>query len=573
MSNPPLQTLQELRLPEPSKPPGRAPLKLLETAPQTYVDTTVRVVMYRAREKEDELGSRPYIFGIAEDATFKAPFICYKPYPFFQDSVFKFHNAYIHLLNDNSILLILTEHSKIEYLTEEDPRDYVWQPKIGRISRPLGSCQVTLQGIVSSVYQSSGLVKRCEECNRVIFNEACPSGHEKGWRWGIRISGRMSDETGSINTFFSQYLTCKLLGRPISEALYMANVPEGANSRDFNVESFQVGVPKELPINEAVVVEPDLFRQCKHVIVPDHKLSRIYCPKNVKVVSNQILEVKDRVLKWSNEGDRDLLKRIFEKALDFQVRKRTGLPKLHGIYLTEEPMPLYWAERAKLFLGFETNVSVNPNFLNVDVYPNALVRESVLDYIQWRRDRGASVKGIEKTLTKWRQNVILAPNGTIGRLCRFIYQDAGDFLVPGFNASLPEFWENVYDVKVKPGERPLLVVKPYSLDVELTYPPSCVFMDEQTIFLRSSVLGFIDYKKSTLRRTAPAIVLNALKDLKIGEYRVEVDGETKTRLDAQRLILHDIKEKLLGRMVKATGSVIQANNSLYFLPKTVSGVS
>ena len=216
---------------------------------------------------------------------------------------------------------------------------------------------------------------------------------------------------------------------------------------------------------------------------------------------------------------------------------------------------------------------MSPNFLNVDVYPSALVRESVLDYIQWRRDRGASAKGVEKALTKWRQSVILAPNGTIGRVCRFIYQDAGDFLVPGFNASLPEFWENVYDVKVKPEERPLLVVKPYSLDVELTYPPSYVFMDEQTIFLRSSVLGFIDYKKSTLRRTAPAIVLNALKDLKIGEYRVEVDGETKTRLDAQRLILHDIKEKLLGRMVKATGSVIQANNSLYFLPKTVSGVS
>ena len=326
MSNPPLQTLQELqRLPRSSMPPGRAPLKLLEIAPQTYVDTTVRVVVYRAREKEDELGRRPYIFGIAEDVTFKAPFICYKPYPFFQDSVFKLQNAYVHLLYDNSILLILTEHSRIEYLPEEDPRQYVWQPKIGRITRPLGSCRVTLQGIVSSVYQSSGLVKRCEECSRVIFDEACPSGHDKGWRWGVRISGRMSDETGSINTVFSQYLTCKLLGRPLSEALYMANVPEGADSRDFNVESFQVGVPKELPINEAVVVEPDLFRQCKHVIVPDLNLSRIYCPKNVRVMSSQVLEVRERVLESSNEDDRNLLRKIFEKALDLQIRKRTGL--------------------------------------------------------------------------------------------------------------------------------------------------------------------------------------------------------------------------------------------------------
>lgn len=575
MSIPSQQTLQELRLPKPSAHPIRTPLKLLEIAPKTYVDTTVRVVMYRAREKEDELGRRPYIFGIAEDSTFKAPFICYKPYSFFQDSVFKFQNAYVHQLDDSSILLILTEYSRVEYLPEEDPRDYVWHPKIGRVTRPLGSCRVTLQGIVSSVHQSSGLVRRCEECSRVIFenDKACPSGHDKGWRWSVRISGRMSDETGSISTVFSQYLTCKLLGRPISEVLYMANVPDATSPENFNVESFQVKMPEELIINEAVVIEPDLFRQCKHLIVPDHRLSRIYCPKNVKVVSTQILEVKDRVLKWSDEADRELLKRMFEKALDLQIRKQTGLPRLHGIYLTEEPMPLYWAERAKLFLGFETNVSVNPEFLNVDAHPSTLIRESVLDYIQWRRSRGASVKGIEKTLMKWRQNVILAPNGTIGRLYRFIYQDAGDFLVPGFNVPIPEFWERVYEVKVKPEERPLLVVKPYNLDMELTYPPSCVFFDEQTIYLRSSVLKFINYKKSVLRRATVDIVLNALKGLSIGEHKVGIVGETKTRLDAQRLILHDIKEKLLGKMVRATGSVVEANNRLYFLPRAVSGVS
>jgi len=529
--------------------------------------------MYWPREKEDELGRRPYIFGIAEDSTFKAPFICYKPHSFFQDSVFKFQNAYVHQLDDSGILLILTEYSRVEYLPEGDPRDYVWQPKIGGITRPLGSCRVTLQGIVSSVYQSSGLVKRCEECHRVIFDNACPSGHNNGWRWGVRISGRVSDETGSINTVFSQYLTCKLLGRPISELLYMANIPEGANPSDFNVESFQVEMPEDLPINEAVVIEPDLFRQCRHIIVPDHKLSRIYCPKNVKVVSTQILEVKDRVLKRSNEADRDLIKRIFEKALDLQIRKQTGLPKLHGIYLTEEPIPLFWAERAKLFLGFETDVSMNFNFLNVDVHPSTLIRESLLDYIQWRRGRGASAKGIERTLMKWRQNVILAPNGTIGRVCRFIYEDAVNFLVPGFNASIPEFWERVYDVKVKPDERPLIVVKPYNLDVELTYPPSCIFFDEQTIYLRGSVLKFINYKKSALKRAAVDMILNALKGLSIGEHKVEIIGETKTRIDAQRLILHDIKEKLLGKMVRATGSVVQANDRLYFLPKSGSRVS
>lgn len=560
-------------LPKPSFEAERPCLRLIDLAPKTYVDTKVRVTKIKSKEKEDELGKRPYIFGIAEDSTFRTPFICYKPYQsFFQHSVFRFQNAYAHQFEDESILLILTEYSSIKYLSDEDPKDYFWNPKIGRITRPLGFCRVTLQGIVSKVYQSSGFVKRCEKCQRVIFNDSCPSGHNDGWHWSVRISGKLSDETGSINTIFSQYLTCKLLGRTVSEILYMANVPEGINCDDFDMKSFQAEIPA-IPIYEATVIEPDLFRQCKQVIVPDFNSSKIYCPKNVKVRSSQIVDVKERELKCCDEDDRKLLRKIFEKALDLQIRKHTKLPKLHGIYLVEEPVRLYWTEEAKLYLGFELCTSADSNFLNVEVYPQGLIRESVFDYVQWRRKRGASAKSIERNILKWRKNVILAPNGTVGRISKLVYEDAGSFQVPGFNVSLPEFWKMAYDIEVKEDERPLLVIKPYNLDMELTYPPSCVFFDEQSIYLRSSVLRFVNYKRSMLKHTAFNVALNALKDLRIGEQKVEMIGETKNQLDAQRLILHDIKEKLLGKNVKATGSVIQANNQLYFFPKSVSGVS
>jgi len=558
---------------EPSKA-ARPCLSLVDLTPKTYIDTIVRVVSIRAKEKQDNLGKRPYIVGIVEDSTFKALFISYKPNTcFFRDSVFKFQNVYVHEFQNHSIMVVLGEHSRITLLSEENPEDYIWQPKIGRIRRPLGSCWVTLQGIVSSVYPSSGLVKRCEKCNRVIFDSSCPEGHKNGWRWSVRISGRLSDETGSINTIFSQYLTCKLLGRPISEVLYMANVPEGTEFGDFNIESFQLEIPETLVIHEATVMEPGIFRQCKKLIVPDFHSSKIYCPTNLQVTSNQILQVDERTLEYRSENDRFLYRRLLEKTLDLQIRKCTELPKLHGIFLVEKPVSLYWTEQAKLYLGLELNVSEDPSGLSVEFYPKALIRESVLDYVQWRRSRGASVKGVENKLLKWRRNVILAPNGTYGRIVKILYEDAGGFEVPGFNLSLPEFWRVTHDIKVEDDERPLLVVKPYNLDVEFTYPPSCVFFDEQSIYIRGSILAFVNCKKFSLVKKASNIAKTVLNDLRIGEQKIKISGGTKNKIDPQRMLLQDIKEKLLGRTVKAKGSVVQPSNRLYFFPKTVSGVS
>ena len=43
-------------------------------------------------------------------------------------------------------------------------------------------------------------------------------------------------------------------------------------------------------------------------------------------------------------------------------------------------------------------------------------------------------------------------------------------------------------------------------------------------------------------------------------------------MDIQRMILSQIRRKLYGKRVKATGSVIQRGDSLFFIPKHVTGV-
>ena len=80
-----------------------------------------RVLIIKCKQKEDELGRRNYVFGICEDATFRVPFICYKPYScFLRDGVFEFRDCYVHEFDDKSLLLIVAERSSINFLPDEE---------------------------------------------------------------------------------------------------------------------------------------------------------------------------------------------------------------------------------------------------------------------------------------------------------------------------------------------------------------------------------------------------------------------------------------------------------------------
>lgn len=547
---------------------------LSELEPGTYVDTVVRVTLIRSREKADELGQRPYIFGIAEDSTSRVPFICYKPYQmFFKNSVFMFENAYVRELNDHSLILILTEHSRIRYIPEEPAEKYFWQPKIGSIRRPLGFCRVTLEGTVSKIHCGSGLVKRCDECGRIIhYGNSC--GNCGGsWHWTVRVSCRLSDETGGIDAIFPQYLACRMLDRPISEILYAANKPENAGCEYPNTIVCRVKPPDKLEIVEATTIDTAIFRQSRKLIVVDSKHPKIYYIEGAQPASKYILDFKERFLNYSNEADREILARILEKALDLEIRRHTGLPKIHGIYLTEEPLKLRWTEAAKLYLGFELYVSTLSDHIQVEFYPNSLVRESVLEYIRWRRERGASAETIKKAIIRRGRSVILAPNGTLGTIKRIIFEDAGSFKIPTLNVSLPDFWRDTYDINVDKNEKPLLVVQPYNLDIELTYPPSCVYFDEHVLSVGMPTISFLRYKRLELTRSVFKLASSVIRNLRIGSWRIEETGPAGMLADVKRAILHDIRNKLLGKTIKATGSVVQANGRLYFIAKSIEGVN
>jgi hypothetical protein len=518
--------------------------------------------------KGDQLGKRSYIFGICEDQKSRVPFLCYKPYSnFFHNEVFEFKDAYVHQFEDKSILLILTELSQIDYLINEDPKRYIWNPQIGDINRPTGTCHVTLEGILSQISSSSGLVQRCEGCGRVVFDGKCPNNHKEKLFWAIRISGKLSDHSGSINVVFPQQLACKLVGRTVGEILQLAE-GDALHLTDFAAESYSLHIPEAIELCEAYADTPDDFRSAHSPVIVDLNDSRIIYPNDLRPKETFANEIKR--LNLSKVEDRRDLARVAERLIEIKIQKLTRLPKVNGILLTETPIRLYGTENAKLYVGVRIKTNVTSlSELVVQILPSAEIYQSIHEYVQYRRQRGASANAIRNSILNYRRNVVFAPRGELAAAVNLKFMKASEFKVPLYDLTLPEFWKKIHDIDVAPEETPLVVTKAYRLNLELTFPPSCVFFDKQSIRTSYGIRSFIDKRRRNASTEARGIIERVLEDFSIGTFKLPKPLDVKKQVDAKEVLLADIRERLLGRWVRATGPVIEAEKHWYFIPRTV----
>src|SRR5919202_664638 len=172
-------------IPIPPSPSYQQPIPLVtlsELIPGKYVSTTARIVYIKAVEKQDALGSKMIFSGILEDSSFKVPFVSHRiSYPLIRNSIYKFNSSYVHEFpTDKSLLLVITEHTKVDSKNVEDYREYIWNPKIDFIKRPVRS--VSLSGIITTVHNNSGLIKRCNKCKSILY-DTCPNkcSEQEGW--------------------------------------------------------------------------------------------------------------------------------------------------------------------------------------------------------------------------------------------------------------------------------------------------------------------------------------------------------------------------------------------------------
>ena len=575
-------------LPSPTQEPRiTEEVTLSELTPGKYVSTNARVVFLRAIEKQDSLGTKMIFSGILEDSTFRVPFVSHRiSYPLIRNCVYKFQSAYVHEFpSDRSLLLVITEYTKINPKDIEDFREFIWKPKINSIKRPVRS--LALQGVIATVHGNSGLIKRCNKCKSIFYDDACPNKcpKEEGWGWDLRVSCRLYDGSGSMKMVLTKDIASKVLQRNLAELVLLASSKmKPLTSNNSNQLSqlppsseITLKIPDTIDVIEAVTedVSPSSFRSSNKVIISDGR-NLLYFPPNEED-ERKFLEYVKRPLKVYDVEDRKIIRRLIEKAYDIGIRKHTGMKKMQGIYLLEEPVPLYRCEQAKLYLGFSVQVTIkeqdNKTVAIIETTPQSYVRESVLDYVRLRRGRGASANSVISNLTKYRNKVIVAPSGNYGSIVDVIARKAGSQQVSDTDhRNLVKFWKQIYGIDISPDEIPLLKVKMINSENVFTYPPSMCFFGNDSLFIPADIQKFVEYKKSTVKARMYKVVnslVNEEESLRIGDSKLEFVGQAVSNTnntDIQVQLLHEVRQKLFGRNVMARGSAMFVHDEIWFFP-------
>ena len=191
----------------------------------------------------------------------------------------------------------------------------------------------------------------------------------------------------------------------------------------------KIKIPESIEIIEAVTenTSSSSYRRNGKLIVSDGR-NLVFFPLELEEEeAHHFSEHVKRLLKTSDLEDRKIIKKLIEKALDINIKKVTGMRMMQGIYLLEEPISLYRCERAKLYLGFSLRVSLigEDSEVTVEATPQAYVRESVLDYVKLRRERGATANAVVRNLLTYRNKVIVAPSGNYGCIVDVVTKKAG----------------------------------------------------------------------------------------------------------------------------------------------------
>jgi hypothetical protein len=529
-----------------------------------------------------------------EDSTFKVPFVSHRiSFPLIRNCVYRFQSAYVHEFpSDKSLLLVITEHTKINPKDIEDYRGFVWSPKIDSIKRPVRS--LALQGVITTVHGNSGLVKRCNKCKSILYDEECPNKcpKEEGWGWDLRVSCKLYDGSGSMKMVLTKDITSKVLQRNLAELVLLATSKIEPSNNNILPQASEITlkIPESIDVVEAVTedISSSSYRKSDKVIITDGRNLAYFPPGEED--EQKFSESAKRPLNTLDSEDRKIIRRLIEKSLDIGIRKVTGMRKMQGIYLLEEPIPLYRCEQAKLYLGFSIQVSIRENknnennddnnnsnktssFAVIEVIPQSYVRESVLDYVRLRRGRGASANSVINNLTKYRNKVIVAPSGNYGCIVDVIARKAASMPVSDTDhRNLVEFWKQIYGIDISPDEIPLLKVKMINSENVFTYPPSMCFFGNDSLFILADVQKFVEYKKSTIKARMDKVVnslINEEEPLRIGGTKLEFGEFVSNTIrdnDIQLQLLQEVRQKLFGKSVMARGSAMFVHDEIWFFP-------
>jgi len=100
----------------------------------------------------------------------------------------------------------------------------------------VGSTEIEMEGALVNIQQGSGLVKRCEECGRVLVKDTCFEHGKKEGVYDTRIKGVIDDGIKAQEVILNKELTEQLTGISVQHAEEMA---EKAKDREVVLDEFK----------------------------------------------------------------------------------------------------------------------------------------------------------------------------------------------------------------------------------------------------------------------------------------------------------------------------------------------
>ena len=171
-------------------------------------------------------GEKKTIFtGLLADETGKVEFSAWDDFQLKQDEVVCVKNAYVRAWRGIPQLNI-GDRSEVSRVDDDFDKgldlDESLVKRIGELVSIGGGLDVTIIGSLVDIRAGSGLIKRCPECNRSVFNDECVSHGRITPIQDLRLKAVIDDGSGALTAIINRELTEVLTGITLEEAVDMA---------------------------------------------------------------------------------------------------------------------------------------------------------------------------------------------------------------------------------------------------------------------------------------------------------------------------------------------------------------
>lgn len=202
------------------------------------VTITAKILNVEPKEIVSRGESKTLYTGIMADESGKVEFSAWEDFELKDDEVIQVKNAYVRAWRGIP-QLNFGDRSEVSRVDDDfgGATDLDESPvkSIGELVDIGGGLDVTVVGNMVDIRSGSGLIKRCPECNRSVFNDECSAHGRVEATPDLRLKAVIDDGSGAVNAIINREITEALTGITLDMAQELAR-----NSMDSEIVSRQM---------------------------------------------------------------------------------------------------------------------------------------------------------------------------------------------------------------------------------------------------------------------------------------------------------------------------------------------